>query len=340
MKLINHFVFILIASTAFADVTLDNSLRLNLNADSSPTPIIFSDGSTQTTAAQYFVCPAGQTCVTGTPGPQGPAGPSGPQGPQGIQGNDSTVQGPQGPQGIQGLEGLQGIQGIQGLRGYTGIDGAPGVGIQGPQGMTGPMGPNGLNSTVPGPQGPQGLDGPRGFQGFPGATGPQGLQGLTGATGPAGPQGIQGPAGSGSGSSSPSLFTTRKMLTTDFAPVWLKTGSTWTDFVTPFDLSFVKTSDTSKIRVSWADNVGIFGPAWCSVGLFVDTDLLPICAGSWSGVSASSVFNQQQISCIVDTVALGNHLLTVKHRSQYCVYGNYAFDDVGYNRLITVEELF
>jgi len=331
-KLIITIALIASSTSAFAAVTLTDNVELSQNIDESGNVIstsvlVFPDGSTQSTAALYFVCPAGQTCVTGTPGPIGPQGPAGLQGPQGFP-------------GVAGADGLPGADGPQGATGPQGP-----AGLQGPQGIQGEVG---LTASAPipvidastiadgSPYVSSSNSGPFQFWTFHnmrGTVGPQGIQGLQGDTGPAGPPGS-------SVSGAPSLFTTRRMNVADFVPTWLKTGSTWSTYIVPFTVDFVKTSPSSKLRFSWTDNVGIYGPSWCSVGLFVDTDLTPVCAGSWSGVSASSTFAQQQISCLVDTVADGSHTLEVKHRSQYCVYGNYAFDAVGYNRVITVEEVF
>lgn len=312
---------LLIASNAFA-----GALVIGETAFQSELPVVFPDGTTQITAAQYFVCPAGQACVTGTPGPMGPAG---------FNGSDGST-GPQGPQGDAGLMGPAGVDGLTGAVGPVGP-----VGPAGPVGSAGPAGPmpsftvNSLEDGLTSPEIIKMGSPAEPLLVFHNFRGPVGLTGPAGATGPVGPA---GPAGSGS--SLPWNFSIRNMSTTDFQPVWLRQGSTWTDYNIPFDLTIMKNEVDSKLRVSWTDNIGVFGSAWCSVGLFLDADIIPICAGSWSGVSANSVFNQQQISCLVSAVSAGNHQLTVKHRSQYCVYGNYAFDAEGYNRKLTVEEVY
>jgi hypothetical protein len=124
-----------------------------------------------------------------------------------------------------------------------------------------------------------------------------------------------------------------------FAGEWVYQGAAWADMNPVFTVSFNKLSPSSYLRLSWSDNVGIYHTNWCNVGLFLDDNLTaPVCVGAWSGVPNTTVFNQQFISCIAYNIPVGAHIIRVKHRSQYCTYGNFAFDDFGLQKILTVEE--
>lgn len=151
-------------------------------------------------------------------------------------------------------------------------------------------------------------------------------------TGPQGPPGESGPTGP-----SRILYVTRWGIA-DFQPVWFTQGKRWDSFSPTFSLDFTKESDTSILRLEWSDNVGIYNNSWCNIGLFIDNSEIPSCAGSWSGVVGTTIFNQHTISCVVGSVLSGSHTIEVRHRSQYCVYGNYAFDSGGLSRFVSVEE--
>ena len=153
-----------------------------------------------------------------------------------------------------------------------------------------------------------------------------------------GPSGVPGPSGP-AGASLFLSYSSHHLHKADFVSTWLKQGNSWLALASPFLLHFVKGSEVSRLRVSWSDVVGIYSTNWCNVGLFIDDDIKPVCVGAWSGSPGTTVFSQENIACIVDGVPAGNHVLQFKHRSQYCVYGNYAFDDDGLNRVIAVEEL-
>jgi hypothetical protein len=196
------------------------------------------------------------------------------------------------------------------------------------------VGPVYLDGTLLNPAGMTGIQGPAGPPGPPGAsiTGPQGPQGPIGPDGPPGPAGPPGPV-------APERYLYLKRLnTTDFQPVWLRQGAVWTYFEPTIGINFSKLSNSSLIRVQWSDNVGIYNNSWCNIGLFVDDALTTTCTGSWSGVVGTTIFNQQTITCLIPNITAGDHAITLKHRSQYCVYGNYAFDNEGLNRYLTVEE--
>lgn len=166
-------------------------------------------------------------------------------------------------------------------------------------------------------------------------TGAQGIQGIQGEQGI---QGIQGEQGAPAPVSPERLLYINRLSIAAFVPMWFTQGNSWTRFNPDFMLTFNKTSDTSILRVSWSDNVGIYNASWCNIGLFVDNVITSGCTGSWSGINGITVFNQQNISCVLSDIPSGLHTLYVQHRSQYCVYGNYAFDNQGSNRFISVEE--
>ena len=121
---------------------------------------------------------------------------------------------------------------------------------------------------------------------------------------------------------------------------WFQQGNVWTSFFPSYQVGFSKVCSSSSLRVHWTDNVGVYGASWCNIGLFLDNSEVPLCAGSWSGSPDTTMFNQQSIDCVVPLVLQGPHVVSVKHRSQYCVYGNYAFDYSGVSRYISVQEVY
>jgi hypothetical protein len=173
----------------------------------------------------------------------------------------------------------------------------------------------------------------------------QGVQGVPGVAGVKGDKGDQGDAGQPAPVLPARILYVNKLSISDFQGLWLKNcqvktdpSCVFADFVPAFSLQFNKVSDTSILRVGWSDNVGIYSSVWCNVALFLDEEETTSCSGAWSGVASAMIFNHQNINCVLAGVAAGSHTLYVKHRSQYCVYGNYAFDSAGSNRLISVEE--
>jgi len=122
--------------------------------------IVFSDGTTQTTAGG----------ATGATGPQGVQGIQGETGATGARGQDGAASstGATGATGAQGEIGATGAQGEKGDMGDTGATGAKGeTGVQGDTGATGATGANGLDGAT----GATGAQGETGSKGDTGATG-------------------------------------------------------------------------------------------------------------------------------------------------------------------------
>src|SRR5688572_22339170 len=119
----------------------------------------------------------------------------------------------------------------------------PMVGPQGPAGPTGARGPMG-------PQGPQGQQGPAGSPGQQGSQGQQGPQGSQGERGERGEVGQTGPAGQ------PAML--GFAIATSLPDVRLTQGhpaNTWHTLANRI-VSFNKTSDTSKLRITYQDTLG------------------------------------------------------------------------------------
>lgn len=132
---------------------------------------------------------------------------------------------------------------------------------------------------------------------------------------------------------------TRFSLTSaDFTPVWHFQWSVWTDFTPDIIVTFNKEHAATLLRVFWTDNVGIFDTNWCNIGLFLDDATQPFCRGAWSGSPSTSIFRQEYLDCLLSDLPSGDHIIRARHRSQYCMYGNYAFDDGGLMRSLTVVE--
>lgn len=175
-----------------------------------------------------------------------------------------------------------------------------------------------------------------------GDTGPVGPQGETGPVGPQGDTGPQGPKGDActvSTAPSPVNITFFKFRP-DLTETWFTSAPEWQN-LTATPLNFTLFKDNSLIRISYSDNIGINGVNWCNVGVFIDDLVSPLCVASWSGSAGTVSFNHQTMICFL-TVPLssGNHTVTLKHRSQYCHYGNYSFIDEGNSRFLSVEEIF
>lgn len=197
--------------------------------------------------------------------------------------------------------------------------------------------PDGTTQTsAVGAQGPQGPQGPAGHSPTLGWSGDQiSIDGFVWGPHLTGPQGPQGPAAP---TAPERILYINKLEISDFQPIWFTQGNSWQAFNPSFELVFNKLSESSIVRVEWSDNVGIYGSKWCNIGLFLDDHIVTGCSGAWSGVPNTTVFNQQNLKCIFNNVSTGQHKITVKHRSQYCVYGNYAFDQQGSYRLLMAEE--
>jgi len=122
-------------------------------------------------------------------------------------------------------------------------------------------------------------------------------------------------------------------------PVIHSQGPTWTTLDT-FSINHQKDLATALTRIEYTDNIGTAGAAWCNLGVFMDDEVTPRCFGSWSGITGQYLFNQQSLNCVVSDLPIGVHVWTVKHRSQNCIYGNYAFDEYGANRQLTISEVY
>jgi hypothetical protein len=163
----------------------------------------------------------------------------------------------------------------------------------------------------------------------------------TGAQGPAGPAGPAGPVGPAGPAAITTVYSVQYGID-KFDQKWnnpvfdSNNLRQWVPFSPLYDLVVDVPSAQTNLRVTWTDNVGIYDASWCNVGVFFDDQRTPVCWGSWSGVLGTSIFNTQTVSCITH-LSPGSHTFSVKHRSEYCMYGNYPFDIVGSPRSLTVE---
>lgn len=170
-------------------------------------------------------------------------------------------------------------------------------------------------ATLQGPQGIQGPQGERGYTGVDGQMGPQGLEGTCPNIAPA-----------------PLHYVT---FPNNKEPVWFMDSAHWVQLQEPqtFDITYPQ-----NLTLTFSENVGVYGPSWCQLGVFLNDDVTPVCVGSYSGVSGSIIFNNQTLKCVISPVLTSSLVVTLKHRSQYCHYGNSAFDDLGSNRSLLIEE--
>jgi len=121
-------------------------------------------------------------------------------------------------------------------------------------------------------------------------------------------------------------------------PAWFSDPSAWVDIV-EYSTTFNKLHDVTKLSIRFTDNIGVYNNSWCNIGIFIDAVETPICFGAWSGVEFTTVFGQQSLNCTLTGEFNGEHIFTVKHRSQFCMYGNYSTDEYGAMRQLVVQEL-
>jgi len=119
------------------------------------------------------------------------------------------------------------------------------------------------------------------------------------------------------------------------SPEWQVNVLDWTT-IDAFSVGVVTYQPSSRLNIKWSDNVGVYHTNWCNIGIFLDEQL--VCGGAWSGVYNNTFFSQQSLDCLSQVIGAGLHNVTVKHRSQYCVYGNYVTDDGGATRSLRIKE--
>lgn len=123
-----------------------------------------------------------------------------------------------------------------------------------------------------------------------------------------------------------------------YTPTWQTQGNQWV--VLPEFTVSVDSLQSAQYRITYTDNIGIDGPVWCNVGIFLHEEITPLCSFSWSGNPLTSSFSHHSVTCM-STLLLppinGQYVFTVKHRSAKCAYGNYAFDTNGGTRQLLVE---
>jgi hypothetical protein len=125
-------------------------------------------------------------------------------------------------------------------------------------------------------------------------------------------------------------------------PVLVNGVRQWVDFPDLYTPIY-KLQASSRLHVHWSDNVGIYSNNWCNVQIVVfrsgSSTPQATCNGSWSGVTNTTIFNQQHLDCLLDVTSSGNFDVRVRHRSGYCMYGNHAYDDDGITRSFSIQEV-
>jgi hypothetical protein len=135
----------------------------------------------------------------------------------------------------------------------------------------------------------------------------------------------------------------RKPNMVGYTPSWQSQGDSWVE-MTEFLTMFTKQLPGSRVKLTYQDNIGIAGNLWCVVGIFIDDRQTPVCAGSWSGSPYYTLFGQQSFSCYISPgdgaiASTGTHTVKIKHKSENCVYGNYAFDSSSTLRQLEIVEV-
>ena len=110
----------------------------------------------------------------------------------------------------------------------------------------------------------------------------------------------------------------------DQANTWYTDDSEWLPLA---DFTF-SIENSSYVDLRYSDNVGIYGFKWCTLGIFLDNLPVPLVIGAYSGNADSTVFNSITLYAETQIDNLGLHTLHVRHRSQYCHYGNSSISDI------------
>lgn len=110
----------------------------------------------------------------------------------------------------------------------------------------------------------------------------------------------------------------------DQTNAWYTDDSEWLPLA---DFTFT-TFENSYVDLRYSDNVGIYGFNWCTLGIFLDDSLVPLVIGAYSGNADSTVFNSVTLHAETQIEVPGLHVLHVRHRSQYCHYGNSPISDI------------
>lgn len=156
--------------------------------------------------------------------------------------------------------------------------------------------------------------------------------GIVGPPGPAGPAGPVGPAGPAGASSSGQVLNI--FIPNNVDNFWY-TDDVWSDFQ-GLSFGFFPSFSDNVIRFDLNINVGIYNLSWCSLGLFVDNSEIPFCTANWSGVPYTTVFNNQSFTCFLRNLSLEQHVISFRHKSQFCHYFNgRSFDDPSNSVFIT-----
>lgn len=154
------------------------------------------------------------------------------------------------------------------------------------------------------------------------------VSGIPGPAGPAGPACVNVSSG-GAGVSSTILT----VFPFDDSPVWFRDAENWLPLK---EITFNTSVADSSVSVSYTDNVGITGSNWCSLGLFVDDVVDNGFVSSFTGSPNAIIFNSATITGLFNNLSLGSHTVKIKHKSQFCHYGNSADSTlVSRNLLIT-----
>jgi len=102
------------------------------------------------------------------------------------------------------------------------------------------------------------------------------------------------------------------------------------------DIIYDQIDPLAMVELTYSDNVGIFGLSWCTVSVYLDEALQPLVSGSYSGVDSISTFTNFVLYAKAVSSGSGLHTLHVRHKSQYCHYGN-SIDELTPNRTFAVK---
>jgi len=123
------------------------------------------------------------------------------------------------------------------------------------------------------------------------------------------------------------------------SPSWQTQGATWVE-MPEFAYQFAIWDAQTYVEALYTDSIGTNGSYWCNVGIFIDNAQTPSCYGSWLGSPYGMSFSQQTLICKLGKFSVGNHQVRIKHRSQYCAYGNYWTDEYSTMRKLSLKVVY
>lgn len=120
---------------------------------------------------------------------------------------------------------------------------------------------------------------------------------------------------------------------------WQKNSTSWVE-LTSYGINFNNDIPNATLELTFTDNIGFYADnsqgTYCNLGFFLDSAPTPFCYSTFSGVYGYVTFDQKTIRCLRNNMSTGSHFVTVKHRSDNCVYGSSPKGEYSTSRFLDV----